>query len=79
VGHVDRLVGDIDQRLLEEGRQVGISPLCGHPLEGLAGGPASDVGEALEPIGAQAVERSAGNARTSQEFELLDVVKDGLG
>jgi len=75
---VDRLVGNIDQRLVEEGRQEGIPPLLRHPLEGLAGGPAGDLGQALEPIGAQAVERPSRDTRTFQEFELLDVVQDGF-
>ena len=56
---VDRLVGDVDQRLVEEGHQERIPPFFRHPLQGLAGGPASDLGQALEPVGAQAVERPA--------------------
>ena len=75
---VDRLVGDIDQRLVEEGHQERIPPFFRHPLEGLAGGPAGNLGQALEPVGAQAVERPARDARTFQEFELLDVAQDGL-
>jgi len=75
---VDRLVGDVDQRLVDEGKQERISPFFRHPLQGLAGGPASDLGQALQPVGAQAAEGPSRDARTLQEFELLDVAQDGL-
>ena len=49
---VNRVVGDIDQRLVEEGHQDGVPPFFRHPLEGLAGGLVGDLGQAPEPVGA---------------------------
>jgi hypothetical protein len=68
---VDRLVSDIDQRLVEEGYQEGIPPLFRHSLEGLAGGPGGDLGQGLDPVGAQTVECPARGARKFQDIEFL--------
>ena len=55
---------------MEEGCQEGIPPSLRHPLEGLAGGPAGDLGQALEPVGAQAIERPP--CRATQPEQALD-------
>ena len=75
---VDRLVGDVNQRLVEEGHQKRIPPFLRHPLQGLAGGPTSDLGQAFDPVGTQAAEGPSRDTRTLEEFELLDVAQDGL-
>jgi hypothetical protein len=63
---------------MKEGDQERIAALVRHPLQGLAGGPPGDLGQALEPIGTQAVEGPSRDPRPLQEFELLDVAQDGL-
>jgi hypothetical protein len=53
-------VGDVDQRLAEECHQKGVAPFFRQPLQGLPCGSPSDLGQALEPVGAQAVEQGLG-------------------
>ncbi len=75
---VDRLVGDVDQRLPQESDQQRIAPLLGHPLEGLAGGPAGGLGQPLEAVGAEAAEVPSGDVGGLQELELLEGLQDRL-
>jgi hypothetical protein len=78
VEQVDCLVGDVRQRLVEEGHQGRIPALLRHPLQGLTAGPPGDLGEPLEAVGVQAVERPAVDAGLPQEVDLLDAPQDGL-
>ncbi len=53
VEQVERLIGQVDQGLEEEGDEDRVTPLLGHPLEGLVRGPTSDLGQELQAVRGQ--------------------------